>query len=79
MKTLTTKVALSALAMTALIASPAFARSHRVVLQDNASGVYDVAPGTAYAAPGNDIPGYASDGSVTGIANPDQYGAWSQR
>jgi hypothetical protein len=72
MKTLNTKLALSVLAVTALIASPALAKSHRVVLQDNAAA-------TVYAAPGNDIPGYNADGSVVGIANPDQYGAQSQR
>ncbi|HEX3502086.1 MAG TPA: hypothetical protein VHU22_01700 [Xanthobacteraceae bacterium] len=78
MKTFSTKVALAALAVAALATGPAFAKSHRV-LQDNASGVYVAAPRTVYAAPGNDIPGYASDGTTVGIANPDWYGAQSQR
>jgi hypothetical protein len=71
MKTISTKTVLSALAVTALLASPAFAKSHRVVNQDN----------TAYttAASGSDIPAYDSEGGVVGIANPDQYGAQSQR
>jgi hypothetical protein len=77
MKTFSTKVVLAALAVAALATGPAFAKSHRV-LQDNASNVY-AAPGTVYAAPGNDIPGYASDGTTVGIANPDWYGAQSQR
>jgi hypothetical protein len=72
MKTFGIKLALSALAVTALVASPAFARTHRLVIQDNAAASY-------LAAPGNDIPGYAADGSVVGVANPDWYGAQSQR
>jgi len=71
MKTLSTKAVLTALAVTALVASPAFAKSHRVVYQDNAGGYA--------AAPGSDIPAYDSEGSVVGIANPDQYGAQWQR
>lgn len=73
MKTLSTKLALSVLAITALIASPALAKSHRVVNQDNAAANY------VTAAPGSDIPAYDSQGGVVGIANPDQYGAQSQR
>jgi hypothetical protein len=86
MKTLGIKTALSAVAVAALLASPAFARSHHVVYQDNATGYVDAAPGYVgaapdylTAAPGNDIPGYASDGTTVGIANPDWYGAQSQR
>lgn len=72
MKTLGIKLALSALAVTTLVASPAFARTHRLVNQDNAAAAY-------LAAPGSDIPGYAADGSVVGVANPDWYGVQSQR
>jgi len=72
MKTISTKVALSALAIAAMLTGPAFAKSHHQVSQDNGSAVYN-------AAPGNDIPGYNSDGDVVGIANPDQYGTQSQR
>jgi hypothetical protein len=71
MKTLGIKLVLSALAVAALASSPALAKSHRV-LQDNASGYVT-------AAPGNDIPAYDSQGNVVGIANPDWYGAQSQR
>ena len=80
MKTLTTKVVLSALAITALVASPAFAKSHHVVNQDNAAvGYVDAAPGYFTAAPGSDIPAYDSQGGVVGISNPDHYGLQSQR
>ncbi len=72
MKTLGIKVALSAVAVAALVASPAFAKSHRVVYQDNAAATY-------FTAPGNDIPAYDSQGAVVGVANPDQYGLQSQR
>jgi hypothetical protein len=71
MKTLSTKVALSAVAVAVLLSSPAFAKKAHQVSQDNASAVY--------AAPGNDIPGYTNEGDVVGIANPDQYGVQSQR
>ena len=39
----------------------------------------DLAAAAYNVAPGADIPAYNSDGSVVGIANPDQYGAQSQR
>lgn len=73
MKTLSTKVALSALAIAALLTSPAFAKKAHQVSQ------YQYNDATVYAAPGNDIPGYTNDGSVVGIANPDEYGVQSQR
>ena len=72
MKSLGIKLALSALAVAALVSSPALAKSHRVV-QENASTSY------VTAAPGSDIPAYDSQGGVVGIANPDQFGAQSQR
>ena len=72
MKTLSTKAVLTALAVTALLVSPALAKSHRVVSQDYVAGY-------ASAAPGSDIPAYDSEGGVVGIANPDQYGVQSQR
>jgi hypothetical protein len=71
MKTLSTKAVLTALAVTALLASPALAKSHRVLNQDNTAYT------NAYA--GSDIPAYDAEGGVVGIANPDQYGAQSQR
>jgi hypothetical protein len=73
MKKINTKVALSALAIAAMLTGPTFAKSHhQQVSQDNGSAAYS-------AAPGSDIPAYNSEGGVVGIANPDQYGAQSQR
>jgi hypothetical protein len=72
MKKINTKVVLSALAIAAMLTGPAFAKSYHQASQDNGSVTYS-------AAPGSDIPGYAADGGVVGIANPDQYGAQSQR
>jgi hypothetical protein len=79
MKTFSTKVALSALAVAALLSSPALAakRTHQVnqdyVNQDvanrqtyNGYGAYTTAPGTGVA-------GYDSEGGVVGIASPEQY------
>jgi hypothetical protein len=74
MKTLGIKLALSAVAVAVLVATPAFARSHRVVYRDNAAALNYVT-----AAPGSDIPAYNSEGDVIGINNPDQYGLQSQR
>jgi hypothetical protein len=73
MKNLNAKVALSALAIVAMISSPALAKSHRQVSQDNGAAAYNT------ATPGSDIPAYDNEGGVVGIANPDQYGAQSQR
>jgi hypothetical protein len=72
MKTLGIKLALSAVAVAALASSPALAKAHHA-FQDNASAGY------VNVAPGGDIPGYDSQGNVVGIANPDWYGAQSQR
>jgi hypothetical protein len=72
MKTLNTKVALSALAIVAVLSSPALAKSHHQASQDNSAATYNVAPG-------NEIAGYDSEGGVVGVANPDQYGLQSQR
>jgi hypothetical protein len=73
MKTLGIKLALSAVAVAALAASPAFAKTTHRVLSDSASAGY------VTVAPGSDIPGYDSQGNVVGIANPDWYSAQSQR
>jgi hypothetical protein len=76
MKTFSTKVALAALATAALLTGPAFAakRVHQVN-QDyvNQAVVADPSYGAYRAAPGNDIPGYDSQGDVVGISNPDQW------
>jgi hypothetical protein len=81
MKSLKTKLVLSALGIVAMLTSPAFAqtRHHRYV---NQSAVTAPIPGyqstvtapipsyqSAVTAP---IPGYDKDGGVVGIANPDQ-------
>jgi hypothetical protein len=70
MKSLKTKLVLSALGIVAMLTSPAFAqtRHHRYV---NRSAVTAPIPGyqSAVTAP---IPGYDKDGGVVGIANPDQ-------
>ena len=70
MKSLKTKLVLSALGIVAMLTSPAFAqtRHHRYV---NQSAVTAPIPGyqSAVIAP---IPGYDKDGGVVGIANPDQ-------
>ena len=71
MKTLGIKLALSALAVAVLASGPALAKTHRVI-QDNAANYV-----TASAS--GDIPAYDSQGGVVGIANPDWYGAQSQR
>jgi hypothetical protein len=63
MKSLTTKLVLSALAIA--ITSPAFAKkAHQVTTE---SGVYST------------IPGYDKDGAVVGIPSTDQTGAEAQR
>jgi hypothetical protein len=60
MKSLNTKLVLSALGIVAMLTSPAFAQKrHHVSYVDQ----------SAVTAP---IPGYDKDGGVVGIANPDQ-------
>jgi hypothetical protein len=60
MKSLNTKLVLSALGIVAMLTSPAFAQKRHRVNYLNQSAV-----STA-------IPGYDKDGGVVGIANPDQ-------
>ena len=68
MNLLNTKVALSALGIIALLASPAFAqkRQHVTHYQSDVSS----------AMPGYDaawvVPGYNKDGAIVAIPNPDQ-------
>jgi hypothetical protein len=68
MNLLNTKVALSALGIVALIASPAFAqkRQHVTHYQSDVSS----------AIPGYDaarvVPGYSKDGAIVAIRNPNQ-------
>lgn len=74
MKTFTTKLALSALAIAALLSSPALAakRVHQVnqdqdAVQQAYGGYYNT------AAPGTGVAGYDSEGGVVSVPNPDQY------
>jgi hypothetical protein len=67
MKSLDTKLVLSALGIVAMLTSPAFAKRPHQVSHPNESAVY------------NAIPGYDKDGGVVGIPNPDQSGTQSQR
>jgi hypothetical protein len=82
MKSLNTKLVLSAVGMVAMLTSPAFAQTRRHVSYVNQSAVNAPIPGyqstgtapipgyqSAVTAP---IPGYDKDGGVVGIANPDQ-------
>ena len=68
MNLLNTKVALSALGIVALLASPAFAqkRQHVTHYQSDVSS----------AIPGYDaarvVPGYSKDGAIVAIRNPNQ-------
>jgi hypothetical protein len=67
MKSLNTKLVLSALGIVAMLTSPAFAQKPHHVARANQSAVYNM------------IPGYDQDGRTVGIPNPDQYGIESQR
>ncbi len=71
MKSLNTKLVLSALGVVAMLTSPAFAQKRHHVSYVNQSAVTVPIPGyqSAVTAP---IPGYDKDGGVVGIANPDQ-------
>jgi|GEM_PF-6646695 hypothetical protein len=70
MKVLGTKTMISALALVALLTTPALAAKRHQPIQDAAvAGYYDA----------NAIPGYDSQGNVVAVPNPDQYGAVTQR
>jgi hypothetical protein len=70
MNLLKTKVALSALGIVALLASPAFAQKRRHFTHVNQSDQSGVVPG--YDASGVVVPGYNKDGATVAIPNPDQ-------
>jgi hypothetical protein len=70
MKSLNTKLVLSALGIVAMLTSPAFAQKRHRVNYLNQSAVSTAIPG--YDAVSTAIPGYDKDGGVVGIANPDQ-------
>jgi hypothetical protein len=67
MKSLDTKLVLSALGIVAMLTSPAFAKKAHQASHPSESAVY------------NTIPGYDKDGGVVGIPDPEQSGTQSQR
>lgn len=77
MKSLNTKLVLSALGIVAVLAGPAFAKEQRQAIQASGPAVYNAVPGYDTAA--NVIPGYDRSGAVVAIPNPDQYGFQPQR
>jgi hypothetical protein len=58
MKSLNTKLVLSALGIVAMLTGPAFAKKSHPATHE--AGIY------------NTIPGYDKDGGVTAVPNPDQ-------
>jgi hypothetical protein len=79
MKSLNTKLAVSAFGIVAMLTSPAFAQKRHHVTPANQSAVYNVIPGYDESGGYNMIPGYGESGGVVGIPNPDRYGIQSQR
>lgn len=69
MNLLNTKVALSALSIVAVLASPAFAQKRQHVTHVKQSDQSSVIPG--YDTSGA-VPGYNKDGATVAIPNPDQ-------
>ena len=67
MKSLNTKLILSALGIVAMLTSPAFAKKSHQAIHVNESADY------------NTIPSYDRDGGVVGIPDPDQSGTQAQR
>ena len=76
MKSLNTKLAISALGIVAMLTTPAFAQKRHHVTRANQSAVSNTIPG--YDESGV-MPGYDESGGVVGIPNPDRYGIPSQR
>ena len=68
MNLLNTKVALSALGIIALLASPAFAQKRQYVTHYQ-SDVSSAIPGYDAARV---VPGYSKDGAIVAIRNPNQ-------
>jgi hypothetical protein len=75
MKTLNTKLVISAFGIIAMLTSPAFAQKRHHVIRANQSAVYSTIPGDESGV----IPGYAESGGVVALPNPDRYGIPSQR
>ncbi len=69
MNLLNTKVALSALGIVAVLATPAFAQKRQHVTHVNQSDQSSSVPG--YDA-SSVVPGYNRDGATVAIPNPDQ-------
>jgi hypothetical protein len=79
MKSLNTKLVLSAFGIVAMVTSPAFAQKRHHVTPANQSAVHNVIPGYVESGGYNMIPGYDESGGVVGIPNADRYGIQSQR
>jgi hypothetical protein len=75
MKSLNTKLVLSAFGIVAMLTSPAFAQKRHHVVRANQPAVYSSIPGDESGA----IPGYNQSGGVIELPNPDHYGIPSQR
>ena len=75
MKSLNTKLALSAFGIIAMLTSPAFAQKRHHVIRANQSAVYSTTPADESGA----IPGYDQSGGVVELPNPDRYAIPSQR
>jgi hypothetical protein len=75
MRSLNTKLALSAFGIIAMLTSPAFAQKRHHVVRANQSAVYSTIPGDESGA----IPGYDESGGVVALPNRDRYGTPSQR
>ena len=69
MNLLNTKVALSAIGIDAVLASPAFAQKRQHVTHANQSALSSVVPGYDVSRV---VPGYSKDGATVAIPNPDQ-------
>ena len=69
MKSLNTKLAVSAFGIVAMLTSPAFAKRHHVT-PANQSAVHNVIPSYDESGGYNMIPGYGESGGVVGVPNP---------
>jgi hypothetical protein len=69
MKSLNTKLVVSAFGILAMLAGPAFAQKQRHVSHVQGSYVSYV----NQSAASQPVPGYDKDGAVVGIPNPDQH------
>lgn len=79
MKSFSSKLALSALGIVAMLTSSAFAHRPHHIARVSQMAIYNVVPGYDQDARAGEIPGYDQNGRTVGIPNPDQYGIQSQR